>query len=279
MLLQRNAASHHANSNEQTFFTTVDGKYLIKSLPRHFEYSFFRSDLFEPYCQYMAANPDSFLVRITDYVYAPYTTLGALLRITPAHHIIMENVLCGRDQDPSSAKWETYDLKPIDYFYPERDLLPDPLVSEATLDKLADVFEDKIRITRQEYAEFKKMLDQDTKFLQDANAVDYSLFLVRFPAGGCGCGSEQRQREDAALGRQSPWRAGVQSVDGKWIYRAVLLDFFWAKHKLHAQALTGVVQTFNMIGRMGPMTITTTADEYRQKFLAMVEGMVEVHGQ
>lgn len=55
-----------------------------------------------------------------------------------------------------------------------------------------------------------------------------------------------------------------------------MLDFFWAKHKLHAQAMTGVVQTFNVVGRQGPMTITTTADEYRHNFLSMVDAMMEI---
>ena len=53
----------------------------------------------------------------------------------------MENALCGRDEDPAAERWESYDLKPIDYFYPERDLVPDPLVSEGTLSKLADTFQ------------------------------------------------------------------------------------------------------------------------------------------
>jgi hypothetical protein len=30
----------------------------------------------------------------------------------------MENILLGKDEDPNGGQWETYDLKPIDYFYP-----------------------------------------------------------------------------------------------------------------------------------------------------------------
>lgn len=223
----------------------------------------------------MRAHPTSLLVWITDYLYAPYTTIGSLFRTTPAHHIIMENILYGRDQDtpstpadPASNRWETYDLKPIDYFYPERDLLPDPFVSEDTLSRLADEFPDKIRLKRADRDAFRATLAADTQFLCDANAVDYSLFLVRYPASG---------PEADVVGRRIPWRVGFPSVDGRWRYRAVVLDFFWAKHKLHAQAMTGVVQTFNVIGRQGPMTITTTAEEYRQKFLEMVDSMLEAH--
>lgn len=56
-----------------------------------------------------------------------------------------------------------------------------------------------------------------------------------------------------------------------WVYRAVLLDFFWAKHKLRAKAMTGLIKSFNVLARKGPMSITTDAKEYRTRFLAMVE--------
>lgn len=144
--------------------------------------------------------------------------------------------------------------------------MPEPLVSEDTLRKLADQFDDKIRLSQEQYESLKQVLKADTDFLRSSNAVDYSLFLIRFPASS----------QPEVVGRHAPWRIGVESADGKWKYRAVLLDFFWARHKLHAQAMTGVIQTFNVIGRQGPMTITTTADEYQQKFLAMVDSMVEV---
>uniref|UniRef100_A0A093VDC0 Polyprotein n=2 Tax=Talaromyces marneffei PM1 TaxID=1077442 RepID=A0A093VDC0_TALMA len=152
----------------------------------------------------------------------------------------MENILCDKDDDARGPdKWETYDLQPVDYFYPERDLLPDPLTSEETMSRLFNEFKDKIRITKQQYSTFRKTHEED---------------------------------------RKSEWREGALSTDGKWKYRAVLLDFFWAKHKLQAQAMTGVIQTFNVIGRNGPMSITTTAEEYREKFLGMVDGLVELQG-
>lgn len=215
----------------------------------------------------MWQHPNSTLVWITDFIIAPYITLGTLFGCTPAHHIVMENILCGQAEDPSGQNWETYDLKPIDYFYPERDLIPEPLVSEETLSRLADTFNDKLHLRRTDHERFWKAIQADTKFLCDANTVDYSLFLVRIPASS----------EPPVLGRPSPWRAGLLSADGKWKYRAVILDFFWARHKLHAQALSGVVQTFNIIGRQGPMSITTTPSEYREKFLMMIEGMIQIH--
>ncbi|KAE8390067.1 hypothetical protein BDV23DRAFT_172592 [Aspergillus alliaceus] len=249
-----------------TFFSTSNSAFLVKSLPRHFEHSFFRHDLFQPYYEYISTHSDSILVWITDYLYAAYTSLGTLVKTAPAHHIIMENMLCGKEKDPAGDKWETYDLKPIDYFYPERDLVPEPFVSQETLSRLADEFPDKLRLTQSDYEEMKQILEADTAFLASANAVDYSLFLIRFPTSS----------NPDVMGKRSKWRIGVTSTDGKWRYRAVLLDFFWAKHKLHAQAMTGVIQTFNVVGRQGPMTITTTANEYREKFLALVDSIMEV---
>ncbi|KAJ5142339.1 hypothetical protein N7526_003334 [Penicillium atrosanguineum] len=244
-----------------TFFGTFDGHLVIKSLPRHFEYTFFESDLLEPYYEHMREHPDSVLVWITDYLLSPYVTLGTLCGCTPAHHIIMENILCGQADDPAGNRWETYDLKPINYFYPERDIIPEPLVSEDTLSKLADTFNDKLHLWQEDYNTFWEAIQADTKFLQEANAVDYSLFLVRIPSSS----------SPEVLGE------GESMEDGEWKYRAVILDFFWAKHKLHAQAMTGVVQTFNIVGRQGPMSITTTANEYRQNFLSMVKEMIQVH--
>lgn len=125
-----------------------------------------------------------------------------------------------------------------------------------------------MRLSPEDYSNLVKTMRNGTKFLQESNAVDYSLFLVRYPASST----------SGVIGRKNRWRIGVPSSDEKWKYRAVLLDFFWARHKVHAQAMTGVVQTFNMIGRQGPMTITTTAEEYQEKFLEMVDAMVEVDG-
>ncbi|KAI9376088.1 hypothetical protein BJX61DRAFT_9659 [Aspergillus egyptiacus] len=249
-----------------TFFRTSNSAFLVKSVPRHFEHSFFRKDLLLPYYEYMRNHHESLLVWITDYVYAPYRSIGSILRTSPAHHIIMENVLYGKEEDQDAKHWEKYDLKPIDYFYPERDLVPDPLVSKDTLSRLVDKFEDKIRLSRKNYEAVKRTLETDTAFLASANIVDYSLFLIRFPASS----------KPDTFGRKTQWRVGVTSADGKWKYRAVVLDFFWAKHTLHAQAMTGAVQAFNVIGRQGPMSITTTAEEYREKFLRMVNEMIEV---
>ncbi|KAK5158654.1 hypothetical protein BJ546DRAFT_978330 [Cryomyces antarcticus] len=250
-----------------TFFTTPNSKFLIKSVPRRFEYSFFRDDMLQPYYEHMRSHPSSLLVRITDFLYTPYHTLGGWLGLAPTHHIIMENILFGKESDLRSREWETYDLKPSSYFFPERDIMNGALSSDATKERLIDEFNDKVRITSEEYSELKGILEADTELLEKANTVDYSLFLIRIPA------SSTAQPMESA--RTSAWRTGVTSADGKWKYRAVILDFFWAKHKLQAQAMTGLVQSFNMIARKGPMSITTTPKEYRERFLNMVDEIVE----
>jgi hypothetical protein len=257
----------------QTFFTTPNSKYLIKSLPRAFEQSFFRDRFLEPYAEHIKLNENSLLVRITDLLYSPTSTLGAAIGAAPSHHLVMENILYGKSACAAhhQEQWETYDLKPNDYFYPERDIAGGRLAPESVKERLIDEFPDKIRVTIDEKEELVAQLSRDSKILQSNNAVDYSLFLVRYPA----------DLEDVPTppGRGSTWRNGIVSRDGKWVYRAIILDFFWAKDALQAQTMTGLVKLFNALkwGKdHGPMSITTTSDEYRQRFLGMVEDMVEI---
>jgi hypothetical protein len=262
----------------QTFFTTPNSKFLIKSLPRKFEQSFFRDRLLAPYVEHMELNEDSLLVRITDFLYCPTTTIGAALGTAPSHHIIMENILYGKSScsEDQQKRWETYDLKPNDYFFPERDVANGRLAPESVKERLIDEFNDKIRVTRDQKEELVAQLSRDSKILQDNNAVDYSLFLIRYPND---LNAAEDDKVPTCPGRGSSWRNGVVSRDGKWVYRAIVLDFFWAKDALQAQTLTGLVKLFNTLkfGKdHGPMSITTTSDEYRQRFLGMVEGMVEV---
>ena len=271
--------------NLQTFFTTPNGKYLIKSVPRPSEYNFFKHDLLQSYAAHMKSHPDSLLVRITDFLHAPLASaLGSLLGLAPSHHIIMENILYGKAQHPDSESWETYDLKPPSYFYPERDIAGGALAPDSVKERLLDTFPDKIRVTPRHRAALLATLEQDTQLLADANAVDYSLFLVRYPAARRSIAAQTVEAISATLPaplarRSSPWRDGVPSADGKWIYRAVVLDFFWAKHRLQARAMTALVNTFNFLGgRKEPMSITTESGEYRGRFLGMVKGLLEGEG-
>ena len=237
----------------------------MKSLPRSAESHFFREELRDPYYHYMQSHPDSLLVRITDLLWTPYRTIGGILQVVPDHHVVMENILYGKSEDDDEDEWEIYDMKPADYFYPERDVLQGRLSSESAKDKVVDIFKDKVRLTKAQSEELWATLQDDTEFLKTANAVDYSLLLVRYPANN-------------KVPPGMSWRTGMLSADKKWIYRAVILDFFWSKHKLHAKAMTGLIKSYNLIDRQGPMSLTTSASEFQERFMAMVTSIVEAVG-
>jgi len=271
-----------------TFFITQDDKYIVKSVPRRFEHSFFKDDFLDPYVAHMKRYPESLLIRITDFLAEGRTSVGGMLGLAPTHHIVMANLLVGKDEAKSTTgKWETYDLKPTSYFFPERDIAGGRLTSEATKERLADKFEDKIMLGKEDAEQLLKQLDKDTKVLEEANAVDYSLFLVRIPLGKADEdvpyrdddeGEEVTAPTDPPFAPPAPpsWRTGIKSTDGKYVYRLTLLDFFWAKHKIHARFMTGLIAAWNVIDRQGPMSITTTSEEYRERFLKMVHGMIDV---
>ena len=164
-----------------TFFTTSDSKYIIKSVPRHFEHSFFRDEFLVPYADHMKRYPGSLLVRITDFLATRSASLGGWLGLAPTHHIVMANLLSGRaeaeekeykdegeDGDAEggkTGKWETYDLKPTSYFVPERDIANGALTSEATKARLTDQFDDKLSLRKEEAEELVKQLHRDTDCL------------------------------------------------------------------------------------------------------------------
>lgn len=265
-----------------TFFNTSDGKYLVKSVPRHFEHSFFKEELLVPYADHMRQNLDSLLIRITDFLEAK-SNVGSTFGAAPSHHIVMENTKFGEKEDTrKDVEWKTWDLKPMSYFYPERDVADGAMTSEETKEKLADDFSGKLVLSLDDAEDLKANLQKDTAMLAKANAVDYSLFLVRIPVDAAKSGTTEDGSPDLPLeppivppGPPS-WRTGVKSSDGKYIYRAALLDFFWAKHKVHAQAMTGLIKTYNLVDNQGPMSVTTTSDEYRERFLKMCNDMIEV---
>lgn len=265
-----------------TFFNTVDGKYLVKSVPRHFEHSFFKDEMLVPYAEHMRQNLASLLVRITDFLEAK-SNISSTLGAAPSHHIVMENTKFGEQDDKrKDVEWKTWDLKPMSYFYPERDVAGGALTSEETKEKLADDFSGNLVLSLDDAEDLKGNLQKDTAFLAKCNAVDYSLFLVRIPLNPedpqtKADGSPDVPLEPPIVPPGPPsWRTGVKSADGKYIYRACVLDFFWAKHKVHAVAMTGLIGTYNLVGGHGPMSVTTTSEEYRERFLRMCEEMIEV---
>lgn len=181
------------------------------------------------------------------------------------------------------------------YFFPERDIAGGALTSDETKEKLADEFDDKLVLTLDQAEDFKAQLAKDTRLLSDCNAVDYSLFLVRIPlvdskanasSGGDGHDSDVTTHQPDGVsppdaGPFTPpsppsWRTGIASSDGKYAYRAAILDFFWSKHKVYAKAMTGLISAYNVVDKQGHMSITTTAPEYRERFSKMCEDMIEV---
>lgn len=238
----------------------------------------------------MAEHPKSLLVRICDFLATPAISIGRSLRLAPSHHIVMDNIMYGQSEDKEN--WEHWDLKPTSYFYPERDIASGRLTSEATKQQLHDEFHDKIILSKGQAEDFFKTLEDDTQLLADHNAVDYSLFLVRIktapsdPAAVTDPSKSAAQEEDV-IPRAPPsvppepptWRTGVPSPDGKHVFRAALLDFFWAKHKIQPKVMTALITLWNvLISRQGHMSITTTPEEYRQRFLKMCHGIVEIKG-
>ncbi|ORY60854.1 phosphatidylinositol-4-phosphate 5-kinase-domain-containing protein [Pseudomassariella vexata] len=276
-----------------TFYRTSDSAYVVKSVPRRFEHMFFKNDMLLPYVDHMHAEPSSLLVRITDFLECTQKSIGTLLGLAPSHHIVMENILYGQDQysdEGPQAKWESWDLKPTSYFYPERDVVGGALASEATKSRLADKFDDKVYLSLNDAEDFKAQLEKDTKLLANCNAVDYSLFLVRVSAEVAPDSEAQPDLQSGETSSQPvppaqppfappglpTWRTGIKSSDGKSVYRAAILDFFWAKHTAHAKAMTGLIESYNVIDEQGPMSVTTTSSEYRERFLRMCREMVEV---
>lgn len=256
-----------------------------------FEHSFFRNDLILPYVDHMKSHSKSLLVRITDFLAYEFPSLGSIVGTAPTHHIIMENLLLGQEEARKAGgeEWQAYDLKPRNYFFPERDIMNGALTSEATKARLVDNFEDTIVLTRAQAEEFLAQLEQDTKLLEQCNAVDYSLFLVRIPlstlqdqdqvVGEANHNNAPSPQQTPPLAPPSPptWRQGIESSDSKYVFRAVVLDFFWAKHKIHAKAFTLLIKAWNLVDRgQGPMSITTTPEEYRTRFLRMCATLVEV---
>ncbi|KAJ9607982.1 hypothetical protein H2200_008061 [Cladophialophora chaetospira] len=250
-----------------TFYKTRDDRYLIKSVPRRFEHTFFRDDLLEPYVSHVEANPKSLLVRITDFLGSRYPSLGGLFGTAPTYHLVMEDLLYGQKED---SDWQTFDLKPMSYFFPERDIAGGKLASEATKSKLADEFDSKMLLSRKDADEFLGTLERDTELLAKHNAVDYSLMLVRIPRPSPSAESQNPFNDPPS------WRTGIPSTDNKWLFRAVILDFFWAKHKTQAKTMTFLVNAWRVFDDQGPMSITTTAPEYRGRFMEMCREIVKV---
>ena len=155
-----------------SFFITKNQKYLIKSLDRKFEWEYYYEHLLMPLSKYQLSHPESEIVHMTDALFNFAPRLGRILRTSPSNFLIMENSREGEG-------WEDYDLKPTNYFYPERDFLGGKLTSQEHKERLHDIFEGHIDLHAKEYEKLMKSLEEDAQFLSDMEAIDYSLFVIR----------------------------------------------------------------------------------------------------
>ncbi|KAL6908635.1 SAICAR synthase-like protein [Trichoderma evansii] len=264
-----------------TFLMTSNGKYIAKSLDRRFEYRFFMYEIFRPYVDHMTTHPGSLLVRVTDMLYVPGMNLSRILGLSATHLVVMENLLHGKEKENEDikAQWSAYDLKPDNYFFPERDIAGGSLTSQNVKNKLVDKMPSRLRVSAQMADQIFDILNADTEFLANSNVVDYSLFLVRFP-GPCQHLKSHSTTEfadtlqAARRNDKETWRSGVTSIDGKWIYRIIIIDFFWARHKLQPKILSALVKAFNIYAKKGPMSITTDPFEYKRRFMNMVHKLI-----
>ncbi|KAG6303897.1 hypothetical protein E4U09_003740 [Claviceps aff. purpurea] len=264
--------------SDSSLLHTSDGKYLVKSLNRSRESDSVVNELFDSYTVHVKTHPSSLLARVTDVLYAPRATLGSILGIQSRHHIIMENLLQGlgnnRDGATDDVKWETYDLKPDDSSSPEHDLTDGASLrsDEAVQGFVGEILDqvDAPPLVRQELID---ILLEDTKFLARSNIANYSLLFARFPKAEVRPAATIEGEEDqiASTVQVSPsWRSGVSSTDGKWIYRAALLDFLWSTHKTCAKERTGFVGAFSSLFKKGRDSIPTEPEEYRSEFMGVV---------
>jgi hypothetical protein len=97
----------------------------IKSISRAFEYEFMYEKLLPEYLAYMRKSPQhggSLLSRITDALSSRETSIGALLKMTPRHYMVMVDIIGSKKKEAGGRQW---DLKPPGFF--EVRNLPTPI--------------------------------------------------------------------------------------------------------------------------------------------------------
>ncbi|KAF3926060.1 hypothetical protein ABW20_dc0109036 [Dactylellina cionopaga] len=244
------------------FFFTKDRDFIVKSVGRSFEYTFLYTQCIEAYGNYITSNDTSLLCRMTDVLFCFERHLGGVLGVSPAHYVVMENLL--KEMDPEKG-WIKWDLKPQQFFEPTRDLIPDKIKTDAAKSGLADAMDDDQRIvlTKKQKSELWALVERDTDFLERIETIDYSLLLGRYPIS---------KNEELKVPKPENWITGVKSADGKYIYRACIVDFLWNVNQLQAK----ITRTAGML--LPEQTVTTQPGRYRREFLAMVDEYIHILG-
>lgn len=93
-----------------------------------------------------------------------------------------------------------------------------------------------MRVSIEEKEDPVGILVRDTVILREANAVDYSLFLVRYPYPRLGADEET---VPSPPGRTSPWRSGIVSRDGKWV-SSCLAGFLLGERRVAGESVDGL---------------------------------------
>lgn len=74
--------------------------------------------------------------------------------------------------------------------------------------------DDRIHLTAKQKKELWEYLERDTAFLEEIATIDYSLLLGRYPV-----------EKNGKPPKPEHWITGVTSADGKYVYRACIVDF------------------------------------------------------
>jgi hypothetical protein len=135
------------------FLSSDDHKRIIKSIGRRFERRFLLHDFLPAYYNYVDEYPDSMICQVTDVLKNSQLCLGIIFGLVPRAYMVMKNLLEGLpqgEQEQEEAGVKVLDLKPMDFFEPTRDLVPDGMKTTVMQSGLADELDEAIVLSRAE---------------------------------------------------------------------------------------------------------------------------------
>jgi hypothetical protein len=91
-------------------------------------------------------------------------------------YIVIENIAHDKTDE-----WKMYDLKPLTYLEPYRNLLPERVQMSRVTDLLSN--DELILVSAAQREDLLQRFRKDFDFLARLGAIDYSLLLVRLPDG------------------------------------------------------------------------------------------------
>jgi hypothetical protein len=145
-------------------------------------------------------------------------------------YIVIENIAHDKMDE-----WKMYDLKPLTYLEPYRNLLPERVQMSRVTDLLSN--DELILVSAAQREDLLQRFRKDFDFLARLGAVDYSLLLVRLPDG---------------TARWAP------------------IDCFWSLYKPRAKLTKYASDTVRLLQQ----TVTADAEGYVMEVLAVIENAV-----